>query len=476
MFAEDFPRRPMGCLVAIKRDGPRQSALALERPPEKGFGCRDIPLGAEHKIDRLSLFVDRTIEVSPAAFDLYVDPMREVDGDQRSLAEWDCNHALWRMAMPNTIRNDIGAIFVSLELSRSKWLITSLSPGGGERMSKHTVPGGDIYALLARFSELQRKALARTGTLFPVIVVQEAGLDGFWIHRLLEKEGIESHVVDAASIAVARRRRRAKTDGIDGETLLRTLLAYKRNEPRVCAMVKAPTIEEEDRRRLCRERKTLMNERVVHVNRIKGLLFSQGVSGYEPLRRDRRRRLDELKTGDGRPLPPHLKAHVVREVERLELLLEQIKAVEGERDALLAPQEATTPEMTMLLAIKGVGLEFAAVLWSECLFRQFANRRQIAAYAGLAPNSWQSGSVDHEQGVSKAGNPRLRTTLIQLAWLWLRHQPHSALAEWFHERVRRNGGRLKKATIVALARKLLVALWKYVTAGIVIEGAVMKTA
>jgi transposase len=359
------------------------------------------------------------------------------------------------MAMPNTIRNDIGAIFVSLELSRSKWLITSLSPGGGEKMSKHTVLGGDICALLARFSELRRKALARTGTLFPIIVV---------------------HVVDAASIAVARRRRRAKTDGIDGETLLRTLLAYNRNEPRVCAMVKAPTIEEEDRRRLCRERKTLMNERVLHVNRIKGLLFSQGVSGYEPLRHDRRRRLDELKTGDGRPLPLHLKAHVVRELERLELLLEQIKAVERERDELLAAQEAATPEMAMLLAIKGVGLEFAAVLWSECLFRQFANRRQVASYAGLAPTPWQSGSVDHEQGVSKAGNPRLRTTLIQLAWLWLRHQPQSALAQWFDERVRRNGGRLKKTTIVALARKLLVALWKYVTAGVLIEGAVTKTA
>ena len=238
MLPEDFPRRPMRSLVAIKRDRAWRPPLVLERSPEKRLGGRDIPLGAEQEIDSLSLLVDRAIEVSPVAFDLHVDPMREVDGDRRSLAEWDCNHALWRMAMPNTIRNDIGAIFVSLELSRSKWLITSLSPGGGERMSKHTVPGGDICALLARFSELQRKALARTGTLFPVIVVQEAGLDGFWIYRLLEKEGIESHVVDAASIAVARRRRRAKTDGIDGETLLRTLLAYKRNEPRVCAMVK----------------------------------------------------------------------------------------------------------------------------------------------------------------------------------------------------------------------------------------------
>ena len=344
-------------------------------------------------------------------------------------------------------------------------------------MSKHGMPAGDIGALRARFSELRRKALARSGKSFPIIVIQEAGLDGFWIHRALENEGIESHVVDPASIATSRRRRRAKTDRIDGEALLRTLLAYKRGEPRVCAMVKAPTPEDEDRRRLCRERKVLTNERILHVNRIKGLLFSQGASGYEPLRRDRRRRLDELKTGDGRPLPPHLKAQISRELDRLELLLEQIKAVEAERDTLLAARQAVTPApATMLLDIKGIGLEFAAVLWSEGLFRHFDNRRQVAAYAGLAPTPWQSGSIDREQGVSKSGNPRLRTTLIQLAWLWLRHQPQSTLALWFEERVKRNGGRHKKTTIVALARKLLVALWKYVTAGVVIEGAVMKTA
>jgi transposase len=382
-----------------------------------------------------------------------------------------------RTETPSAIRSDLGAIFVSMELSRSTWLITSLSPGGGEKMSKHGMPAGDIGALRARFSELRRKALARSGKSFPIIVIQEAGLDGFWVHRALENEGIESHVVDPASIATSRRRRRAKTDRIDGEALLRALLAHKRGEPRVCAMVKAPTPEDEDRRRLCRERKVLTNERILHVNRIKGLLFSQGVSGYEPLRRDRRRRLDELKTGDGRPLPPHLKAQIIRELDRLELLLEQIKAVEAERDTLLAARQAVTPApATMLLDIKGIGLEFAAVLWSEGLFRHFDNRRQVAAYAGLAPTPWQSGSVDREQGVSKAGNPRLRTTLIQLAWLWLRHQPQSALALWFKERVSRNGGRLKKTTIVALARKLLVALWKYVTAGVVIEGAVMKAA
>ena len=375
------------------------------------------------------------------------------------------------------VHTDLGAIFVSLELSRSSWLITSLSPGGGEKMSKHSVPGGDFARLMERFAQLQEKARLRTGQSFRIIVIQEAGLDGFWIHRALQNEGIESHVVDAASIATSRRRRRAKTDKIDGETLVRALLAYKRGEPRVCAMVKAPTPGEEDRRHLCRERKALTAERVRHVNRIKGFLFSQGVSGYQPLRRDRRQRLEELQTGDGRAFPPHLKALVNRELDRLELLLKQIKTVEAARDALLAVGQTGKPApAAMLLDIRGIGPEFAAILWSEGLFRHFENRRQIAAYAGLAPTPWQSGAVDREQGVSKAGNPRLRTTLIQLAWLWLRNQPRSALSVWFHERVSRNGGRLRKTTIVALARKLLVALWKYVTAGVVIEGVTMKVA
>jgi transposase len=364
-----------------------------------------------------------------------------------------------------------------LELSRSTWLITSLSPGGGEKMSKHSVRGGDVAGLLHQLAKLRDKAQARTGETFPVIVVQEAGLDGFWLHRVLETEGIESHVVDAASILTSRRRRRAKTDRIDGGTLLRTLLAYKRGEPRVCAMVRAPSPQQEDRRRLCRERKTLVAERVEHVNRIKGLPFAQGVSDYEPLHRDRRRRLEELTTGDGRPLPAHLTAQIGRELDRLELLLEQLKAVEAERDALLAPVGDAAPAPVAALAgLRGIGPEFAAMLWLECFFRSFGNRRQVAAYAGLAPTPWQSGSVRHEQGVSKSGNPRLRTTVIQLAWLWLQHQPTSGLSLWFKERVQRDGGRGKKTTIVALARKLLVALWKFVSNGVVIEGALMKAA
>ncbi len=219
-----------------------------------------------------------------------------------------------RPQAPTAIRTDLGAIFVSLELSRSTWLITSLSPGGGEKMSKHTVSSGDVAGLWTRFSQLKDKVQVRTGQVVPIIVIQEAGLDGFWIHRLLQDEGVESHVVDPASIATSRRRRRAKTDKIDGEALVRALLAYKRGEPRVCAMVRAPTPQEEDRRRICRERKTLTAERVEHVNRIKGLLFAQGISDYEPLLRKRRERLEELRTGDGRLLPEHLKAQIVREL------------------------------------------------------------------------------------------------------------------------------------------------------------------
>jgi transposase len=379
---------------------------------------------------------------------------------------------------PAAIRTQFGAIFVSLELSRSNWLVTSLSPGKGEKMSKHSGTAGHIAELLQLFAELRHKAEARTGQTSPIITIQEAGLDGFWIHRVLEQEGIESHVVDPASIATPRRRRRAKTDRLDGETLLRALLAYKRGEPRVCAMVVAPTPEEEDRRRLCRERATLIAERIRHVNRIKGLLFAQGIGDYQPLRRNRRARLEALRTGDGRALPSHLKAQISRELDRLDLLLEQIAQVEAEQDALLEAATNATganaiPEpVAMLLALKGIGANFATVLWLEAFYRQFANRRQLAAYGGLAATPWRSGGIEHEQGVSKAGNPRLRTTMIQLAWLWIRHQPQSALARWFQARSQRG----RKSAIVALARKLLVALWKYVAHGVVIEGAVLKSA
>jgi transposase len=391
------------------------------------------------------------------------------------------------LAETAAIRTQLGAIFVSLELSRSTWLMTSLSPGGGDKMSKHAIEAGDVSGLLGRLGGLREKALARTGVNPPIIVIQEAGLDGFWLHRVLEEEDCESHVVDPASIATPRRRRRAKTDKIDGETLLRALLAYKRGEPRVCSMVRPPTPESEDERRICRERAELVEERVRHVNRIKGLLFSQGVGDYAPLRRDRRKRLVELSTGDGRPLGPRLRAQIERELDRLELLLEQIKAVEEARDGLLAriaeraspnaaaPAGGQPSPVAQLMSLKGIGPEFAAVLWTEGLSRSFANRRQAGAYPGLAPTPWRSGKLEHEQGLSKAGNPRLRGKMLQVAWLWLQHQPKSALAQWFHQRLPGMTGKAaRKRLIVALARKLFVALWKFTSAGVVIEGAAMK--
>jgi transposase len=384
-----------------------------------------------------------------------------------------CNQPSRRAA---ATRADNDAVLVSLELSRSKWLVTSLLPGS-EKMSKHTVAGGASAALLARLSALQAKAAAQVGRPVKVIVIQEAGLDGFWLHRLLEGHGLESWVVDPASIPVPRRRRRAKTDRIDGESLLRALAAWLRGERRVCSMVMPPSAAEEDRRRVVRERETLVKERIALTNRIRGLLAGQGIAGYDPLRREARRRLESLITGDGRQLPVHLKGELLRMLERIEVLQRHIAEVEAARQALLAAQSAEpSAPAGLLLQLRGIGPEFTGVLWLEGLFRSFANRRRVAAYGGLAPSPWQSGQVSTEQGIGKAGNPRLRKTMIELAWLWLRYQPGAALSQWFQRRVGSQRGRVRRIAIVALARKLLIALWRYVTQGVIPEGAALKPA
>jgi transposase len=278
--------------------------------------------------------------------------------------------------------------------------------------------------------------------------------------------------VDAGSIAAPRRGRRAKTDKIDLDSLLRTLSAWLRGEPRVCAMVRPPSPEEEDRRRLGRERQVLIRERVSLTNRIRGTLKAQGVSDFHPLGRNRRKQLAALLTADGRVLPSHLKREIERAITRLELVLEQVRQIERERDELLT----TTPVVTKLCSLRSIGPQFAATLWFEALYRRFANRRQIAAYAGLAATPWRSGGIAAEQGISKSGNRRLRQAMIELAWLWLKHQPDSALSRWFFRRVGIQRGRIRRITIVALARKLLIALWRYVQDGVVPEGASFKAA
>jgi len=351
-------------------------------------------------------------------------------------------------------------------------------------------------------------------------------------HRLLEAHGVRSFVVDPSSIAVNRRSRRAelpkvlpapaggmategKTDRIDAEAMLRTLMAWARGERQVCAMVRPPTREAEDARRLTREREALLAERIRHANRIKGLLATQGVFGFEPTLRDQRTRLAAVRTPEGAALPPRLLAEIGRQMDPLELAMQQLAAVEAARDAALAAEDVASPPSAAiphavacgsfgcsaqdagtavddgangtaaslpqhegpgarLLRLKGIGPETASVLAGEAFFRDFRNRREVASYAGLAPSPWQSGGVDHEQGISKAGNARVRKIMGQLAWLWLRNQPDSALSAWYRDRVRDGRGRIKRIAITALARKLLVALWRFVTQGLVPTGAVLK--
>lgn len=385
----------------------------------------------------------------------------------------------------SAIQDDLTAMLVTFELSQSSWVLTIRLPRS-DKFSRHTLKARDLGAVTDLLARQRAKAEKATGEPVRIITIYEAGLDGFWLHRWLQARGIESHVVDPASIAAPRRKRRAKSDGIDGETLLRTLAAWRRGEPRVCSMVAPPTPEDEDHRRINRERSQLVAERTALTNRINGLLLNQGIAGYQPCKRDRLARLEELRTGDGRPLLPRLKAEIVRMLERLEILLRQIKRVEAERDALVAEAQAADPAapVAMLRSLCAIGPEISTTLALECFTRTFGNARQIGAFVGLAPTPWRSGRVQHEQGIGKAGRPRLRMLMIEAAWAWLRYQPDSALSAWFHARVgNAQGGpkgaakkRQKRVAIVALARKLLVALWRFVTQGVLPEGAKLKAA
>jgi transposase len=382
------------------------------------------------------------------------------------------------IASPASSDGDPARIFVAIELSKKSWLMAMLTPLA-DRISLHTLPAGDDTALLQLLATARRKAEVALGRPVAVVSCYEAGYDGFWLHRRLTRHGVQNHVFDPASLLVSRRARRAKTDRIDLRGLLRALLAHLRGEPKVVSVVRVPSVEEEDARRLHRERDRLIAERVQHVNRIKGLLASQGVYDYQPLRRDRRKRLAELRTGDGRALPPRLEAEIGRELTRLELVLAMIGEVEAERDAIAAAQAAAPPhpgaaKIQRLAKLTGIGPEFATVLAGEVFYRAFANRRQIAAYVGLDASPFRSGGMCRDQGIAKAGNPKARTTMIELAWMWLRHQPNSALSRWFRARVGSLKGRPRRIAIVALARKLLVALWRYLETGLVPDGATLK--
>lgn len=367
-------------------------------------------------------------------------------------------------------------IHIAIELSNTQWLVGARLPGVS-KARMHRLPAGDAAGLLALLTDLGSQVTARLGRPVSVVCCFEAGRDGFWLHRFLSAHDVDCHVIEPTSILVNRRARRAKTDRLDAEGMLRLLAAWCGGDHHVCSMVRVPSPEEEDARRPHREREHLVQERTRYENRILALLATQGIR-QRPSLRTWDRDLAALRTGDGRPLPPLLAHELDRLRRRLALTMELIRELDGERDEALktAPQDATIGKILALRRIRGVGENFAAVLVREVLYRSFANRKQLASYVGLTPTPFQSGSIDRDRRIGRAGNPRARTTLVQLAWLWLRYQPDSELADWFRRRVGALEGRTRRIAIVALARKLLIALWRYTETGQVPDGVVLRAA
>jgi transposase len=368
-----------------------------------------------------------------------------------------------------------GTIFVAIELSQKSWLVTLHSPDR-DRISRHKIEGGDHAGLLTLIERMRERAARTLGAVPAVVSCYEAGYDGFWLHRLLLAAGITNYVFDPSSIAVDQRARRVKTDRIDGERMLRTLMAYLRGEPRVVRIVRVPSVEQEDARRASRERGRLTKEQTAHTTRIKALLRLLGMAVGNPRRRDWLTWLVKQRDWQGQAVPPQIMAEIKREHARLMLVREQLDAL-APAAADLTPAAAQMAQRSeLLLRLKSLGPAFATTLTSEVFYKDFRNRREVASYFGLTPSPWQSGGIDRDQGISKAGNPRARCAAIEMAWLWLRHQPDSNLTQEYRRRTLNASKRIKRVAIVALARKLIVALWRYLTTGLVPEGAMLKTA
>lgn len=356
------------------------------------------------------------------------------------------------------------SLYLSMELSEKSW---GLLFSDGEKLSAHSVSVGDVAAVLAHAKSCAKRfGLPARAQL---LAVQEAGRDGFWIHRALEAAGARSLVVDATSIEVDRRMRRAKTDRLDAERLMRLLIRYDAGDTQALRVVRVPTEEQEDIRRDGRERERLVHERTGHICRIKALLVLHGVREAEL------DCLDEVVCANGKSLPPRLLRELQREYQRLELIKEQLKEVEAERKAVLEKPSPLTLCIATLMRLRGIGPQ-AAWLFSEEFFgwRDFANRRQVGAAAGLVSMPFNSGHGERDQGISKAGNKRVRTMAVQLAWGWLRWQPDTALSVWFRKKFETTK-RSKRVGIVAVARKLLILLWRLLKTGEVPAGAVMAS-
>jgi transposase len=368
---------------------------------------------------------------------------------------------------------DYATVYVAFELSKAKWMLGVILPGA-KKLSRYTIAGGDVAALGVRLAEWRRKAMLG-GKPVRVLSCYEAGFDGHWLHRWLTDQGVINHEIDPSSIEVSRRARRAKTDRIDLERMMRAFLALLRGEPQACRVVHVPSVEDEDRKRRSRGRERLLKERTAHTNRIKGLLHGQGIRDAFPLKPGFVESLESLRTGDGHLLPPGLKQEIVYEHERLSLVNKQLAQLEASSKAerrTAAPGSAEG-KIVQLATLKGIGPVGGQRLVHEVFYRDFDNRRQVGSYVGLTGTPYNSGSSVREQGIGKAGNRRARETAIEIAWLWLNHQPDSELSCWFRKRVGDIKGRIRRIAIVAMARKLMVALWRYLNTGVVPVGAVL---
>jgi transposase len=363
-----------------------------------------------------------------------------------------------------------------IEMSRSSWLVAAVAPGVERQPLKKLAPDeGALLRLLGRW----RDEATRAGrAVRRVAVAFEAGRDGFWLARWLRARGVEAHVIHPASVAVSREHRRAKTDRLDTELLKRAFLGWLRGEPGHCGMAAVPTPEEEDARRPGRERDGLVAERTRIVNRVKAGLTRLGVRGFDPTLRGAPGRLEALRTPEGDALPPNALAELRRDLARLQFVAGQIREVEGARAERLsaAPGEGQHPTVRLLTRVVGVGAETADMLAHEVLSRGLRDRRAVARYAGLTGSPDESGARRRERGLAKAGNARVRRGMVQLAWRFLLHQGGSALARWYRARTADARGGTRKAMIVALARKLLVALWDFARRGVVPEGLVLRPA
>jgi transposase len=363
-------------------------------------------------------------------------------------------------------------LYMAMELSQNEWKL-GFSVGPGQAPRLRSVPGRGLSVLMEEIW-LARERFG-LGKDVDVESCYEAGRDGFWLHRFLEKRGVKNLVVDSASIEVSRRFRRVKTDRMDVGRLLGMLMRYHLGEKKVWSVVHVPSVGAEDERQLHREMMALKRERTRHINRVKGLLAGQGVvidvgAGFME-------EIGDVRLWDGSALPGRLQKRLEREYQRMKLLKEQIGELEKEREEVLrTSQEAAVEQVRRLLQLKGIGVNSAWLYVMEFFaWRGFHNRREVGSLAGLTPTPYQSGESSKECGISKAGNRPVRGMAIEIAWAWLRFQPESALSLWYNRRFAEGSSRVRRIGIVALARKLLIELWKYLETGAVPEGAYLKS-